>query len=463
MSFWSFDISAGRLFLDLAWLGLLIAAGMLLRSRSSLLRRFLLPANLIGGTIGLLIAGNGLGWINLTSDRLGVYIYHLLALLFIGLSLRAPHKNIGLSSVKTGILFICTYLIQGILGLSITFLLLYTVMPGLFAGIGLLPPLAFGMNPGIAFTIGQHWEAYGFESGGIVGLTFAAAGFLAAYTTGVWIVKRGISKGMATYLEKGEIPPSTVSLPTDSDQQATGFFAASSRVVGSLSFHAGLIGIVYLLTYGLLTVAEHGLQIIGAEQEASTLWSFHFVFAAIVALAFRKALDTFDLAKPINDATMTRISNLFMDLMIAASIAAISFTVVAAYWVPLLLISVVVVGSTFWLVSNVCNSIFSDYQLERTAAIYGNMTGTLQSGLLLLRILDTNMKSPVSYNLVYGSGIALILGFPLLLLINAPVHYFEDITTGFAAVLLALIVYLVLLLLALFFLNGDDSSSKRGT
>lgn len=459
MSFWAFDISAGRLFLDFAWLGLLIAAGMLLRSRSSLLRRSLLPANLIGGTIGLLIAGNGLEWINLTSDRLGVYIYHLLALLFIGLSLRAPHKNIGLSSVKTGILFICTYLIQGILGLSITFLLIYTLMPGLFAGIGLLPPLAFGMNPGIAFTIGQHWEAYGFESGGIVGLTFAAVGFLAAYTTGVWVVKRGIVKGEATYLEKEHTPPSTISLPTGLNMLPSGFLTASSRVAASLILHTGLIGIVYLLTYSLLTVAEHGLHIVGAEQEASTLWSFHFVFAAVVALAFRKALDTFGLAHPINDATMTQISTLFMDLMIAASIAAISFTVVAAYWMPLLLISVVVVGSTFWLVSNTCNSVFSDYQLERTAAVYGNMTGTLQSGLLLLSILDEDMKSPVSYNLVYGSGIALILGFPLLLLINAPVHYFDEITTGFATVLLALIAYLVLLLLALYYLNGDKSSS----
>lgn len=67
------------------------------------------------------------------------------------------------------------------------------------------------------------------------------------------------------------------------------------------------------------------------------------------------------------------------------------------------------------------------------------------------------MKSPASYNLVYGSGLALVFGFPLLLLINAPVHYFDDPTEGFWMVLFALIAYLVLLGIAWQYLkrNGD--------
>jgi len=105
-----------------------------------------------------------------------------------------------------------------------------------------------------------------------------------------------------------------------------------------------------------------------------------------------------------------------------------------------------VVISTGWVIRKLTVNAFKDFKLERFTAIYGNMTGTLQSGLLLLRILDAGMRSPVSFNLVYGSGLALVLGFPLLLLINAPVHYFTDVTTGFWAVLGALIVYLGLAL-----------------
>ncbi|WP_340105140.1 hypothetical protein [Rhodohalobacter sp. 8-1] len=453
MIFWEIDISAGRFFLDFAWLGALLLAGFFVRFKVQFFQRYLIPANLLAGILGLMIGMNGFGFIDLTSEHLGVYVYHLLALLFIGLSLRAAHKNIGLSSVKTGIIFIITYLLQGIIGLLITFGLIFTVQPDLFAGIGMLPPLAFGMNPGIAYTIGQNWEGFGFENGGIVGLTFAAAGFLAAYTTGVYFVKRGIQKGKAELIQPGS-HATQFHLPDTDQGLSAGKITTSPGVLESLSFHIGLIGGTYLLTYLFLIAGEAVLNIAGAANEASTLWSFHFIFAAIIALGVRKVVDVTGSASYVDDVTMTRISNFFMDLMITASVAAISITVIGAYWLPLLLISLSVVIATWWTLEKLVGSLFPDFTLERFAAIYGNMTGTLQSGLLLLRILDEKMETPVSYNLVYGSGLALVLGFPLLLLINAPVHYFSSVTAGFGIVLVIMALYLLLLLLALFYLNG---------
>lgn len=458
MSFWEIDITAGRFFLDFAWLGALLLAGFYLRFKVKFFQNNLIPANLLAGVLGLIIGMNGLEWIDLTSERLGVYVYHLLALLFIGLGLRSTRKKIGLSSVKTGILFIITYLLQGIIGLLIAFALIATVQPDLFVGIGMLPPLAFGMNPGIAYTIGQNWESFGFENGGIVGLTFAAVGFLAAYTTGVYVVKQGILNGKAEFKHKptSGTETDTFQFQTLNEEQglSAGRITTSPGVLESLSFHIGLIGGSYLLTFAFMKTAEAGLSLIGAENEASTLWSFHFVFAAILALGIRKGIDLSGASSYVDDITMTRISNLFMDLMIAASVAAISLAVIGTYWLPLLLISVSVIAVTWWTLVRLIGSVFHSYTLERFTGIYGNMTGTLQSGLLLLRILDEKMESPVSYNLVYGSGLALVLGFPLLLLINAPVHYFSSITAGFGVVLAVMIFYLALLLLALFYLNG---------
>jgi len=454
MIFWDMDISAGRFFLDFSWLGALLLAGFFIRYKISFFQRYLIPANLLAGILGLMIGMNGVGWIDLTSERLGVYVYHLLALLFIGLSLRATRKKIGLSSVKTGMIFIITYLVQGIIGLVIAFALIATIQPDLFAGIGMLPPLAFGMNPGIAYTIGQNWESFGFENGGIVGLTFAAAGFLAAYTTGVYIVKRGIQKGKAKLIKPSAGDATHFQMPYTEQDLSAGRITTSPGVLESLSFHIGLIGGTYLLTYLFLKAGEAALTLAGAANEASTLWSFHFVFAAIIALGVRKVIDFTGTSSYVDDTTMTRISNFFMDLMIAASVAAISLTVIEAYWLPLLLISLSVVVATWWILTKLIDALFPSFTLERFAAIYGNMTGTLQSGLLLLRILDEKMESPVSYNLVYGSGLALVLGFPLLLLINAPVHYFSSITSGFGVVLMVMTVYLMLLLLGLFYLNG---------
>jgi ESS family glutamate:Na+ symporter len=459
MGSWTLDISAGKFFLDFAWMGVLLVIATYLRSKIGILQKYLIPANLLAGALGLILGANMLGWIDLTSERLGTYVYHLLALLFIALGLRAPKSKMGLSSVKFGLIFISVYLVQAIIGLLLAFLLIYTLMPDLFAGIGLLPPLAFGMNPGIAYTIGTNWEQFGFASGGIVGLTFSACGFLVAYTVGIWLVRRGIKKGRAAYINTNDELPDEVKKGildeprANEDEKIT----TSPENIESFSFHIGLIGFTFILTYLVVVLMEWGLITVGAENEVTTLWSFHFIIAAIVALFVRKILDTTNASRLIDDVTMTRCSNLFMDFMIVASVAAISLVVVAQYWIPLLVISILVTLATWWVIQYMTNDAFGEYKFERFAAIFGNMTGTLQSALVLLRIVDSGMKSPASYNLVYGSGLALVFGFPLLLLINAPVHYFDDPIEGFWMVLFALIGYLVLLAIAWQYLkrNGD--------
>ena len=51
-------------------------------------------------------------------------------------------------------------------------------------------------------------------------------------------------------------------------------------------------------------------------------------------------------------------------------------------------------------------------------AMYGMLTGTASTGVILLREIDPEFKTPVSDNLVYQNFPAIILGFPLMLLAN---------------------------------------------
>lgn len=422
-----------------------------------LFQEYLLPNNLIAGLLGLAAGMNGLEVIDLTTDRLGSYVYHLLALMFIAIGLRAPKKKVGLSSVKFGLIFIMVYLVQAIIGMAIAFALIYTIMPDLFAGIGLLPPLAFGMNPGIAFSIGQNWELYGFESGAVVGLTFAAIGFLFAYTAGIGIVRRGIHKGEASFINSSESISDDIrtGIITTQKKPSGGRITTSPEAIESLTLHLSLVGFTYILTWLALSGMENILVAFGAENEISTLWSFHFIAAAITALIVRKAMDSVSIGSLIDDTTMTRSANFFMDFMIVASIAAISLAVVQAYIIPLILMSLFVVIATWLTIRWACYNSFATYKLERYVAIFGNLTGTIQSALVLLRVLDSGLKSPVSYNLVYGSGLALAFGFPLLILINAPVHYFDDILTGYWFVTLGLFSYLLLILFGWQFLRKN--------
>ena len=51
--------------------------------------------------------------------------------------------------------------------------------------------------------------------------------------------------------------------------------------------------------------------------------------------------------------------------------------------------------------------------------MYGMMTGTISSGVLLLRELDPMFVTPAANNLVVGSSFAIIFGIPMLLLVGA--------------------------------------------
>jgi ESS family glutamate:Na+ symporter len=50
--------------------------------------------------------------------------------------------------------------------------------------------------------------------------------------------------------------------------------------------------------------------------------------------------------------------------------------------------------------------------------MYGMLTGTISSGVLLLREIDPDYKTPASNNLVVGSSYAIVLAAPILVLIG---------------------------------------------
>lgn len=449
MSAWLLEISLSEFALDFSLFGVLLIIATILRRHIRFLQDFLIPNNLIAGILGMILATILVKYSILDSERLGSYVYHLLALLFIALGLRKPSRGLGLTPIKFGVITIMTYLTQALIGMGITMLLIYTIMPDLFPAIGMLVPLGFGMNPGIAYSIGNNWENFGFMYGGTVGLSFAAMGFLVAYSVGILALRKGVQQGKATYLKNFSDSNNTSLRTGISDPEkrlSTGLQVTSTEAIESFTLHFAFIAMTYAVTYGIMKLMELSLVYAEAEQEILTLWSFHFIIAAVVAMFVRRIIDGSGSGHWVDDQTMTRLGNLFMDLMVVASVAAITIAVVTMYWVPLLLMGASVAVSTWFIVKWACQSLFKEFAFERYITIFGNVTGTLQSGLLLLRVLDPKFKSPVSFDLVYGSGFALLLGFPMLILINAPVNYFENSLEGYWLTIFAMAGYLTLML-----------------
>jgi len=456
MNPWDLDVNLRFVVLDFLYLSTFLMVGTLLRRYVKFFQKYLIPNNLIAGFIALIVGSQGFGWVNLDSERLILYVYHLLALTFIPLGLRQSKNNWGKGPVSKAITNLTAYIIQGSIGLIVALILIYTIKPDLFAGIGLLIPLGFGMGPGLAATFGAGWDEtlvkLGFEAAGAaqIGLTFATIGYLFAFFGGMTIIQWGIRKGKSNLIKDLDSISEDMrrGVYKDGKPPVAGKLTLATEAVEPLAFQLSLIGLVYLITWFLVNWLTNAMTAGGSDlmhQLAHTVWSFHFVVALLVSLAVRKLFDVTKRGYIIDRGLMSRTMGTFLDFLIMGAVAAISVKIVAQNWEAILLMSLLAGPATGFMLWFVCYRAFDDFHFERFIEVWGEMTGTINSGLVLLRVTDPEFDTPVAEDAAYGSGITLFLGLPLLFTLNVPIAIFKNSINGYWVTLGILIGYGVLL------------------
>jgi len=113
---WSFVI-------DFTLLSLLMVVSAILKARIPLLRKIIVPTSMVAGILGLIVGPELLGWLNFDLDRLGQLVYHLMAIGFIALSLKEREVSNSPAVMKSGMLIVSTYLIQGLVGFGLLLIL----------------------------------------------------------------------------------------------------------------------------------------------------------------------------------------------------------------------------------------------------------------------------------------------------------------------------------------------------
>ncbi len=415
-------------FVHLGVISLALLGATWLRARVRFLQRFLIPNSLTAGfaLLGFYnLAGPPLG---LHAKDLGEMIYHLLSLSFIAMSLRvAPGRKAGRGIVSTGLVITTSFTLQAILGLGLTVLLMATWFPDLIPSFGLFVPLGFETGPGQAYSIGVGWEALGFAGAGSIGLGFAAAGFLWACFGGVFLVNLGLRRGwIGSKTRKGvrAAQSRTGLLPPAAPRPVGSRLTTETEAIDSLSANLAVVLFVYLLSYLLLRALGWVLAFAGAEgrELAVNLWGISFIFAALLALAVRALADRLRFAHLLDNGSLTRIAGASVDLLVAGALGAISLGVIARFWVPLLVCVLAAGGFTILYVLWLSSRLFSDHPFERAMVIYGASTGTLPTGLALLRVVDPEFETPAATDYMYGSGIAFFMIIPYILGINLPLY-----------------------------------------
>jgi len=412
-----------------------------MRRKIPIFRRSLMPTAVIAGLLGLVakevvIAITGVSIFSYPA--LGGLIYHLLPVAFIALCLRdrdnyttefdkGKETQEHVTAARSGAVIISTYLLQGMIGIVVTVFFALTFMPELNEATGIMLALGFGQGPQQANATGFIWDAaghmdyWGPGSARNFGLTIAGLGFLWASIPGIILInaiakKRGIKIRRNEFQKSGELSSYKIEGPDE---------VPLSESIDKFSLQVCMVGGVYLLTIGLIIGIEIGFRASGVPfliDLIPTIWGFAFMLAALVALCVRLILRRLVKSgimhrKYPNSYMMNRISGASFDIAIVAALCAISIGALGTLWIPVLVMTTIGGLACMLYLRHLCNYVYKDYKDEGFLAMYGMLTGTIVNGMILLREIDSDFKTPAGDDLVLGSSAAIVLGIPLLLLI----------------------------------------------
>ena len=453
--------------------------GSTLRSKVGFLRKYLIPAPMIGGVFLFIFYNYIAKYLNLQTGKafLEELMFHLLNISFIAMQLRIPVKKE--KAQRKGSLWanvtalLAEYGLQCFLGLGAALFLLRALLPGSAVAIGLTLCLGFELGPGQAESMAKVWEGapYNVAHAGDVGLTMAAIGFVIGSVVGVFLINRAANKGWlsADYVEKLRNRKSgTGFFKLKKDRVATSFQTTVSESMDTFTLHIALILFVYLISFLILAGLEWIVRtFVGGKvlEAVQGLWGINFVISMLCAILVRKILIAAHAEHVIDNQTCNRIDGIAVDFTVAACLGAISIAAIRQYWVVILVLTAIGVLITCFITPWFCSRLFKDFSFMRFLMIFGTANGTLPTALSLVRVVDPDFETPVAQEYANSTGLMFVFALPILALVNWPakgnVLGFLGITAAY--VVIAFILYLKLAGKRAFAKGGYFYMSKEGT
>ena len=436
--------------LSFAFLAALLVFGTLIRANVRFFQINLVPASLIGGTLGFgLIA---LDWaMGFKAADFTAFAFHFFTLSFMSLVLTsraqpiAGQQPVALGGLWLSLIWVICLVLQALVGLAAISAYNIIASEPLSGFLGLIATHGFTQGPGQALALGDLWTtAYNIQHAVDFGLIYASLGFVAAFAVGVpmarWILKKNLHSGRGGSLdqdfERG--------LYSGDAAPASGKLITHSANVDSFAFHIGLLGCAYLITDQYLKLVHPFVA--GTHFENIFSYNLFFFHGLMICVGLRALLDRVNLGQFVDDETQKRITGSSVDLMVTASLLSINFALLTQFWQPILLVASLVTLVTAALCFT-AGLRLKTLGAERGLTIFGCCCGSTGSGILLLRILDPNLASSVAKELAFFNIAILFLSFHILaimapILPSIPVIWIILIylaTAGFGLILVQLL------------------------
>jgi ESS family glutamate:Na+ symporter len=410
------EFTVWSLVTDLGIICALLMIAQVLRAKLRILQASFLPASIIAGAAGLALGPNGVDVLPF-SDQISTYPGVLIVLIMAAVPLgftppRRMARRIGAfySYSQAGEIFMWS------LGLLFGLAVLGQIWD-LPDGFGLLLSLGWAGGFGTAAAAGSTFENRGWAEATSLGYTAATVGVVVCIVGGLIATKWAAKRRLTDLAAFDELPEEyRTGLVRPENRRSIGSATLSSSTLESLTLHLGLI----------LVPAGAGYYLNEWFKElwpsvSIPLFSLGFAFGLLLQLG----LLVTKLSRHVDRTTITTMTGSFADVLVAFAITSIVPQVVADNLVPLILLFVFGLVYCVVLLRYVTPLFFPDRWFERGIFTWGWMTGSVPTGIALLRIVDSRNKS----NTLEDFGIAYLGVAPaeIILITVVPVA----VSTGF--------------------------------
>lgn len=401
-------------------MAVLLLISIFLRKHIKLFKKTLMPASIIAGVLGFILMN--IGVIPIEQKVFEELAFHIMNLSFMSITLASTRKeeeNQSKKAFKGGLwlalMWSGLYSLQAFCGGVIGEL--FQAAGFDFSGfLGSLNASGFAQGPGQALAIGRTWESFQIADAAQIGCFYAAVGYLSATLVGVPICNALRKKQIITncageyekemeygvYIERGKI---------------MGYQTSHRCNLDTLTTHIAILMGTYLLTY---LVVKALCSVIPDKSTADNLYNMMFIWGIFAANIVRVFMRKTRCDYLIDRELQTSITNFMTDTLIVACMMSISVQMIARYMIPIFFVCVVVVTLTA-IVGFTLAARSGKYYAERFMALFGFATGTAVTGMLLLRMADSEYKTSVAEEIVWWNILQMLTAIVMGIAVTGPV------------------------------------------
>ena len=429
------------------WASIMLCIGLLLRAKVPFLRNMLVPASVIAGVIGIVfmnIAGAFGTDIGTDANMYTEIVNHLFTISFISISLTSSSKREGNSAKNTlhgavamGIVWCLLYALTPIIGTIIIAILGKNV--GMNSIYGMLVQFAFCQGPGQSAAYGKLFEGFGWENATMVAVAFSAIGFVVAFLVGIPMAKFGVKKGIAKNCGKIDDAILKGYLRKEEQTEVMVKDTTCNSNIETLAFHFAIIGVCYVLAVGIAKVLSFIPGFLGTSM--SGMMFMNGMYAAYIVKFLLKKLNLDFL---LENTLQSKITGWTADYLVVCAFMAVSVNIIKDWLMTIIVVSIVITVVTAVVCFYFGRRIGGSNDFERTLGMYGMCTGTVPSGISLVRIIDPNFHTSTAVELG-ACNLVMMACTPVYIIVLALAAGEMSMALALAALGICCIVYLIIL------------------